>query len=92
MAVYYAVFGGEYSIWELRRARVELRESRVELTRLQSEIDSLRAWADSLRNDPWTLERMAREEHGLVRPGEEMVRVTQGEPGDSAGEARDTVR
>ena len=76
LALYWAFFGGEYSVWELRRARVELERSRTELTALREEIDSLRAWADSLRNDPWTLERLAREEHGLVRAGEEVIRVT----------------
>ena len=80
---YYAVFGGEYSVLEVRRARVELREARVELERLKEENDSLRAWADSLENDRWTLERIAREEHGLVKEGEEVVRTTPGEPPDT---------
>jgi cell division protein FtsB len=74
--LYWTLFGGEYSVWELRRARAHLEESRAELAALREEIDSLRAWADSLRDDPWTLERLAREEHGLVRAGEEVVRVT----------------
>jgi cell division protein FtsB len=76
LALYWTFFGGEYSVWDLRSARVELEESRAELAALQEEIDSLRAWADSLRDDPWTLERLAREEHGLVRAGEEVIRVT----------------
>ena len=83
LALYWTFFGGEYSVWELRRARMELEESRAELAVLREEIDSLRAWADSLRNDPWTLERLAREEHGLVRPGEEVIRVT-GPPADDS--------
>lgn len=83
LALYWALFGGEYSVWELRGARAELERSRAELSLLHREIDSLRAWADSLRNDPWTLERLAREDHGLVRPGEEVIRVTGTPPGDS---------
>ncbi len=76
LALYWTFFGGEYSVWELRNARAELERSRAELAVLRDEIDSLRAWADSLRNDPWTLERLAREDHGLVRRGEEVIRVT----------------
>jgi cell division protein FtsB len=83
LALYWTFFGGEYSVWELRRARAELEASRAELAALREEIDSLRAWADSLRDDPWTLERLAREEHGLVRDGEEVIRVT-GAPDEAA--------
>ena len=90
LAVYWALFGGEYSVMELRRARAELRDSRAALAELQKQIDSLHAWADSLRNDPWTLERLAREEHGLVGVGEEVIRVTERLPGDSA--AADSTR
>jgi len=84
MAGYYAVFGGEYSVLEIRRVRGELREARSELDRLRTENDSLKAWADSLRNDPWTLEKMAREQHGLVGPGEEVIRTNGAEPRDTA--------
>ena len=84
LAVYYAVFGGEYSILEVRRARQEFEATEAELARLRLENDSLRAWADSLENDRWTIERLAREEHGLVRAGEEVIRTTEGAPPDSS--------
>jgi cell division protein FtsB len=84
LAFYWALFGGEYSVWELRKARAELEESQRELVSLRREIDSLRAWADSLRTDPWTLERLAREDHGLVRAGEEVIRVTGSPERDSS--------
>lgn len=86
LAVYYALFGGEYSVFELRGARAELEDARSELARLQEENDSLRAWADSLRTDRWTIERLAREEHGLVREGEEIIRITGGESPDSVAD------
>ncbi len=84
LALYYALFGGEYSIFELRSARNELVRLQDELERLQEENDSLRAWADSLETDRWTIERLAREEHGLVRDGEEIVRITGGESPDTS--------
>lgn len=83
LAGYYAVFGGEYSVFEIRRARAELREARAELDRLRIVNDSLRAWADSLANDPWTIESIARGEHGFVGEGEEVVRIGPGLGGDT---------
>ncbi len=84
LALYYALFGGQYSIFELRAAQQELTESTAELARLQREHDSLQAWADSLSTDPAVLERFARERFGLIREGEVLVRFT--EDPDSAGD------
>ncbi len=77
LAAYYAVFGGEYSIFEVRRARAEVEAARVELAELEFRIDSLRARADSLENDPATLERIARERFGMIRDGEKLYRFAQ---------------
>jgi cell division protein FtsB len=74
VAAYYALFGGEYSLLELRSARGAVLVERVELARLEQQIDSLGAWADSLRTDPVTLERIAREQFGLIREGETLYR------------------
>lgn len=75
LAVYYALFGGEYSVFEMRRARAQLTEASEELAQLRHENDSLRAWADSLRTDSATLERLAREQFGMIRPGETLYRI-----------------
>jgi cell division protein FtsB len=84
VAVYYAVFGGEYSMFELRRSRASLEAERIQLAELQAQIDSLSAWADSLRNDPGTLERVAREDFGMIKEGETLYRFAvpdeDGEP------------
>lgn len=77
IAVYYAVFGGEYSIFELRAARTAVERERAELARLQREIDSLRAWVDSLESDSATIERIAREEFGMIREGETLYRFAE---------------
>jgi cell division protein FtsB len=74
LAVYYALFGGEYSVFELRQARIDIDEARVELAELRERIDSLSARADSLENDPATLERIARERFGMIREGETLYR------------------
>ena len=75
--VYYAVFGGEYSVFELRAARGALEEERAALVDVLIEIDSLEAWADSLENDAVTIERIAREEFGMIREGETLYRFAE---------------
>jgi cell division protein FtsB len=74
VAAYYATFGGEYSIFELRSARAAVAAERADLTRLEARIDSLSAWADSVRSDRGTLERIAREQFGMIRDGETLYR------------------
>jgi cell division protein FtsB len=81
LAVYYALFGGEYSLLELRRARTEIQAKELELVALTRTLDSLRAWVDSLQNDSATLERLARERFGLIRDGEILYRMAV--PADS---------
>jgi len=87
LAFYYAVFGGEHSWLDLRRARTGIDSQTVGLAALRSDIDSLQARADSLENDSATLERVARERYGMVRKGEILYRFA--EPGDSAEDADD---
>jgi cell division protein FtsB len=81
VAVYYAVFGGEYSYFALRRTRKAVAREQAVLAERRRQIDSLRAWADSLELDPATLERLARERFGMVRDGETLYQFT--EPEDS---------
>jgi cell division protein FtsB len=81
LAIYYAVFGGEYSLLELREARREIATQKQELRLLRQSVDSLTAWVDSLQNDSATLERLAREKFGMIRDGEILYRLA--EPGDS---------
>jgi cell division protein FtsB len=74
VAVYYGVFGGEYSVFELHATRADLETERLALGELEAQIDSMSAWADSLSNVPQTLERVARERVGMIREGEALYR------------------
>jgi cell division protein FtsB len=74
LAAYSAVFGGEYSLFELRSARAAVEVEREALAGLEQQLDSLAARADSLRNDEATLERVAREQFGMIREGETLYR------------------
>ncbi len=79
VAAYYAVFGGEYSVFELRAARASVEAEVEKLAEVRSQIDSLRAWADSLQVDSATIERVAREEYGMIREGETLYRFAEGD-------------
>jgi cell division protein FtsB len=87
LAFYYAFFGGEYSLLELRQARKDIKAKEQELSLLREEVEYLRARADSLENDSATIERIAREKYGMIRDGEVLYRLV--EETDSAA---DTLR
>lgn len=77
VALYFALFGGEYSFLELRRIRREMELESERLIEARRTIDSLRARVDSLENDSATIERVARERWGLIRPGERLYRFEE---------------
>jgi cell division protein FtsB len=66
---------GERGLLQGRRARRAYGTAAEELMRLRQANEDLRAQARRLRNDPATIEAVARGELGLVRPGEILVTV-----------------
>ncbi len=77
VAAYFAVAGGDYSVFEARQAEARLEARQAEIRRVRHEIDSLRARADSLRHSDEALERLARERYGFIRDGEYLYRVSE---------------
>ena len=73
------VFGGQFTMSNIGVLEREIAAERTEIAVMQAEIDSLRAWGDSLSNDPWVVERVARERYGLIRDGETLVRFVHTE-------------
>ncbi|MGQ0813715.1 MAG: FtsB family cell division protein [Gemmatimonadota bacterium] len=73
-AAYYAIFGGEYSLMEMRRLEREKTAEAEKLQQTRNEVTRLRSWADSLETDSATLERTARERYGMIRKGERLYR------------------
>lgn len=63
-------------------AAVRERESQLEarLAATRSEIESVERRLERLRRDPVTLERLAREELGMVRPGDVVIVLPPEEP------------
>lgn len=63
------------------RLRGELEASEARIAVLSARADALRSEITALERDPFALERAIREELGLARPGEQVVRFI--EPGRS---------
>ena len=80
LSVYFALFGGEYSVFEVRRVRAERIEMESRLAELEQANDSLRTWADTLETDSATIERLARERYGMIRSGEVLYRFAPADP------------
>ena len=71
---YYAIWGGEYTAWDLRRLHHDIEEERQELAVTRAAVDSLQAYSALLEGDLPTLERIARERFGMVSEGEVLYR------------------
>lgn len=76
-ALYYALFGGEYSVFDVRRLEQRAIEEQARLDSLRAEVAALEARADSLQNDSAAIERIARERYGLIKPGERLYRFVE---------------
>jgi cell division protein FtsB len=73
-AVYFAVFGGDYDSFDLRRIRSERAAEEQRVQEAEAEVQRLRARRDSLLHDSGAIERVARERYGLIREGERLYR------------------
>jgi len=89
VAAYYAVLGGEYSLFDLRRLGQQRAEVAAGIRSAQEEVDSLRELARRLESDPATIEAVARERFGMIRRGEVLYRFV---PVDSAAAADTAAR
>jgi cell division protein FtsB len=73
VAAYFAVQGGEYSTKDLyvlsRRTRTLTRE----VDSVQHQVDSLGRFLRLIKSDSATMERIAREEFGMVRGDKEIL-------------------
>ena len=71
---YYLVFGGVYSVFDMKELGTQRDAANVRIDRLIARTDSLIHRGDSLATMPAAIERVAREEFGLIRDGELLVR------------------
>lgn len=76
-AVTVALAMGAWGVSGALRARAlehQIRAAEGEIETLKTQARTLEETADRLRNDPAYIEKLAREEHGLVRPDETILK------------------
>lgn len=74
-AVVYAALDSQAGIRTWLGLRRELRAVRVDIAAARAEIARLGRDGDALESDPLAVERVAREDLGLAKPGETVVRT-----------------
>ena len=70
----FAVQGGEYGTSDLFQQRARMERLASEVDSLRDEVDSLERYRTAILEDAATQERIAREEFGMIRPGEILYR------------------
>src|SRR3954469_6248357 len=73
IAVFFAVQGGEYSSKDLYVLRRRTARMTHEVDSLQHQVDSLGRFLRLVKSDSATMERIAREEFGMVRGDKEIL-------------------
>jgi cell division protein FtsB len=76
---------GSHGFLAMRRTQKQIDQLQAEIERLNQENQALSDHVNDLKTDPKTIERIAREEMGLARPGEMIFRLpppqeTPGQP------------
>ena len=71
---------GSHGLLAMRRTQMQMRELRGQVDRLHQENSALNKQVQSLRTDPKAVERIAREEMGLARPGEMIFKLPEPSP------------
>ncbi len=66
---------GAHGFMAMRRTQKEIERLRNDIDRLNKENEQLGGEVKALRSDPKLIERIAREEMGLARPGEIIIRL-----------------
>ena len=66
---------GSHGFLAMRRNQKQIEQLRGEIERLNKENHELADHVNALRTDPKTIERIAREEMGLARPGEMIFKL-----------------
>jgi len=78
---------GERGLMETIRARKQHGELVASIDRLRAENTRLREDARRLRSDPSTIEALARQELGLIKPGEVLFIIRDAKPATTADRA-----
>lgn len=78
---------GSHGLLAMRRTQSQIQQLHGEIDRLNQENGDLNKQVKALRSDPKAVERIAREEMGLARPGELIFKLPD-KPAESDGAAK----
>jgi cell division protein FtsB len=68
---------GPHGFIAMRRTQKEIDQVRQQINKINNENKSLSSEVNSLKTDPRAIERVAREEMGLARPGELIYKLPE---------------
>ena len=66
---------GDVGLWKLWVAQRQMRNLETKIAELERTNALLSAEIKHLRNDPFTIEKVAREKYGYLRPGDKVYRI-----------------
>lgn len=75
---------GSHGLLAMRRTQMQMQELRGQVDQLHRENSDLNKQVQALRSDPKAVERIAREEMGLARPGEMIFKLPDPPPESQA--------
>lgn len=76
-AILYLVFSGNRGLWNLYKLHQEKQILSEQVVQLKSEIDRYQMEYKDFQRNPCVLEKQAREELNLVKPGEIVYKFTE---------------
>ena len=76
----YLFVGSDHGLLEVRRLRHQVAEAEAQLAQLEAESDSLKQVVWLLENDLDFIEKVAREEFGMIKPNERVYRLHPSAP------------
>jgi cell division protein FtsB len=75
---------GAHGYLAMRRSEKQIEQLRGEIERLNHENQDLTEHVNALKSDPETIEKIAREEMGLAKPGEMIFKLPTPAPAEPA--------
>ncbi len=69
---------GTHGFLAMRRTQNEIKKVKTDLEKLNKENAALEQESKDLKSDPRLIEKIARDDLGLARPGEIIIRIPQG--------------
>ena len=81
---------GPYGYLSMRRSQQEIEKLREEIGKLDRENEELTGEIRALQTDPAAIEKVAREDMGLARPGEMIFRLPDDPPGKKQAAGQST--